>query len=161
MLLNRHSANLIAGVYSYKNARYEEAIPHFRRSVALDSRLLQAHLYLSSALAQQFIPGVETPDSPQYAEQAIAEDSTVMRQAAQGSADQLNAIGGTTSLISCRKNKAQLALIATTSALGRSSLYNQFRIDGVEFWTRVGLTRGYGEFQFLKWDVCDKKPKPC
>jgi hypothetical protein len=50
---------LKAGVDSYKNARYEEAITHFRRSVALDSKLLQAHLYLASALAQQFIPGVD------------------------------------------------------------------------------------------------------
>jgi tetratricopeptide (TPR) repeat protein len=70
----------------------EEAIAHFRRSVALDSKLLQAHLYLASSLAQHFIPGVDTPDNTQYAEQAIAEYSTVMHQAAQGSANQLTAI---------------------------------------------------------------------
>ena len=85
-------SELKAGVDSYKNARYEEAIAHFRRSVSLDSKLLQADLYLASALAQQFIPGVETPDNTGYAEQAIAAYSTVMQQGAQGSADQLNAI---------------------------------------------------------------------
>ena len=55
---------------------------------------------------------------------------------------------GKRSLISGREHKAQLALITTTSALGRSSLYNRLRIDGVQFWSRIGLTRGYGEFQF-------------
>jgi tetratricopeptide (TPR) repeat protein len=83
-----------AGVESYKNARYEEAIAHFRRAVSLDSKLVQAHLYLATALAQQFIPGVETPDNSRYAEQAIAEYSTVVRQATQGSTEELNALRG-------------------------------------------------------------------
>ena len=46
------------GVQSYKNARYEEAINHFQTAVALDSALLNARLYLATAYAQQYIPGV-------------------------------------------------------------------------------------------------------
>jgi tetratricopeptide (TPR) repeat protein len=83
-----------AGVDSYKNAKYEAAIAHFRRAVSLDSKLVQAHLYLATALAQQFIPGVETPDNSRNAEQAIAEYSTVERQATQGSIEEMNALGG-------------------------------------------------------------------
>ncbi len=85
---------LEAGVDSYKNARYEAAMTHFRRAVSLDSTLVQAHLYLAAALAQQFIPGVETPDNTRYGEQAIAEYSIVARQATQGSTEQLNALHG-------------------------------------------------------------------
>ncbi|MFL6436603.1 MAG: Druantia anti-phage system protein DruA [Terriglobales bacterium] len=59
-----------------------------------------------------------------------------------------NRYRGRTSLISRRENKAQLALVTTTSALGRSSLYNRIRVEGIQFWTRIGLTKGYGEFQF-------------
>jgi tetratricopeptide (TPR) repeat protein len=61
---------------------------------ALDSKLVQAHLYLAAALAQQFIPGAETPDNTRYGEQAIAEYSIVARQATQGSTEQLNALHG-------------------------------------------------------------------
>jgi tetratricopeptide (TPR) repeat protein len=85
---------LNAGADSYRNARYEEAIAHFRRALSLDSTLVQAHLYLATALAQQYIPGVETPDNSQYAEQAIAEYSIVAHQATQGSTEGLNALHG-------------------------------------------------------------------
>jgi tetratricopeptide (TPR) repeat protein len=85
---------LNAGADSYRNSRYEEAIAHFRRAVSLDSTLVQAHLYLATALAQQYIPGVETPDNSRYAEQAIAEYSIVVRQATQGSTEQLSALRG-------------------------------------------------------------------
>jgi tetratricopeptide (TPR) repeat protein len=85
---------LNAGADSYRNARYEEAIAHFRRAVSLDSTLVQAHLYVATALAQQYIPVAESPDNSQYAEQAIAEDSIMARQATQGSTAQLNALHG-------------------------------------------------------------------
>ena len=37
------------GVNSYKNAQYEEAIEHFKNSVALDPSLTNARLYLATA----------------------------------------------------------------------------------------------------------------
>jgi tetratricopeptide (TPR) repeat protein len=47
------------GVTAYKNAKYEEAIDHFQQSVALDPSLINAKMYLATAYAQQYIPGVD------------------------------------------------------------------------------------------------------
>jgi tetratricopeptide (TPR) repeat protein len=59
------------GVTAYKNAKYEEAIDHFQQSVALDSSLINAKMYLATAFAQQYIPGADTPENNKMAEQAI------------------------------------------------------------------------------------------
>jgi tetratricopeptide (TPR) repeat protein len=66
------------GVQSYKSARYEEAINHFQRSVALDPGLLNARLYLATAYAQQYIPGVDSEENNHMAEQAIAQFKRVV-----------------------------------------------------------------------------------
>ena len=47
------------GVAAYKNARYEQAINNFKEAVALDGTLKNAKLYLATAYAQQYIPGVD------------------------------------------------------------------------------------------------------
>jgi len=53
---------------------------------------------------------------------------------------------GRQSIISQKEHKARLALITTTSAMGRSSLYNRLNIpDGPRF-IRIGDTRGFGHF---------------
>jgi tetratricopeptide (TPR) repeat protein len=72
------SPDLDLGVQAYKNARYEEAIQHFRRAVDLDPTLLNARLYLATAYAQQYIPGVDTPDNNKFAEQAIGQYKAVL-----------------------------------------------------------------------------------
>jgi tetratricopeptide (TPR) repeat protein len=59
------------GVQSYKNAKFEEAIEHFKNAVALDPSLTNARLYLATAYAQQYIPGADSPENNRYAEQAI------------------------------------------------------------------------------------------
>lgn len=59
------------GVQSFKNARYEEAIDHFQKSISLDPSLLNARLYLATAYTQQYIPGADTPDNNRMAQQAI------------------------------------------------------------------------------------------
>jgi hypothetical protein len=41
-----------------------------------------------------------------------------------------------------------LALLTTTSALGRSSIYNRIRINGFSYWKSLGFTKGSGEFHF-------------
>ena len=56
--------------------------------------------------------------------------------------------GGRATLISGEVRKSYLALITTTSALGRSSIYNRIRIDGFDYWHRIGTTEGWGEFHF-------------
>lgn len=56
--------------------------------------------------------------------------------------------GGRETLISGEVRKPYLALLTTTSALGRSSIYNRIRIDGFDYWHRVGTTEGWGDFHF-------------
>lgn len=55
---------------------------------------------------------------------------------------------GTKTLINKKKRPPYLSLITTTSALGRSSLYNRMRISGLDYWQSVGFTKGFGEFHF-------------
>jgi tetratricopeptide (TPR) repeat protein len=59
------------GVDSYKSARYEEAIGHFQKATQLDPSLPMAKTYLATALAQNVVPGLDTPENLQTAQQAI------------------------------------------------------------------------------------------
>jgi tetratricopeptide (TPR) repeat protein len=60
------------GVDSYKAARYEEAIGHFQKATELDPSLPMAKSYLATALAQNVVPGLTTPDNLKNAQQAIS-----------------------------------------------------------------------------------------
>jgi hypothetical protein len=53
------------------------------------------------------------------------------------------------SVIRGRALDGRLVLVTTTSALGRSSLYNRVAYDGRLLYHRVGFTRGSGEFHFF------------
>jgi tetratricopeptide (TPR) repeat protein len=68
------------GVASYKNARYEEAIDHFQQAVTLDPSLLNARLYLATAYAQQYIPGVDAEDNTRLGQQAIEQYKAVLER---------------------------------------------------------------------------------
>ncbi len=68
------------GVEAYKNAKYEDAIEHFKDAVDLDPSLTNARLYLATAYAQQYIPGADSPDNNRYAEQAIEVFKQVLDQ---------------------------------------------------------------------------------
>jgi tetratricopeptide (TPR) repeat protein len=59
------------GVDAYKSARYEEAIGHFQKATQLDPGLPMAKTYLATALAQNVVPGLDTPDNMKTAQQAI------------------------------------------------------------------------------------------
>jgi CBS domain-containing protein len=57
--------------------------------------------------------------------------------------------GGRTSLIAGEQRDGRLAMLTTTSALGRSSIYNRLRFGPEnQVFRSVGETRGSGEFQF-------------
>jgi tetratricopeptide (TPR) repeat protein len=68
------------GVAAYKNARYEQAIGHFKEAVSLDGSLQNAKLYLATAYAQQYIPGVDSPENLQNANAAIDQYKAVLEQ---------------------------------------------------------------------------------
>jgi tetratricopeptide (TPR) repeat protein len=59
------------GVDAYKSARYEEAIGHFQKATELDPNLPMAKSYLATALAQNVVPGLDTPENLNTAQQAI------------------------------------------------------------------------------------------
>ena len=56
--------------------------------------------------------------------------------------------GGRQSTISRRPLDGRLALLTTTSALGRSSLYNRLRFGEHQVFKSVGFTSGSGDFHF-------------
>jgi tetratricopeptide (TPR) repeat protein len=60
------------GVDAYKNAHYEEAIDHFQKATQLDPSLPMAKTYLGTALAQNVVPGLTTPENLKTADQAIS-----------------------------------------------------------------------------------------
>jgi tetratricopeptide (TPR) repeat protein len=68
------------GVASFKNAQYERATEHFKEAVALDPSLQNARLYLAAAYTAQYIPGVESPDNMQVANNAIEQYKTVLEK---------------------------------------------------------------------------------
>lgn len=53
------------------------------------------------------------------------------------------------SVILDRPFDGKLALITTTSALGRSSIYNRLKLQDRRLFESVGFTRGYGDFHFF------------
>jgi tetratricopeptide (TPR) repeat protein len=79
MVLSMSGCNRLAardqlnkGVDAYKSAKYEEAIGHFQKATQLDPSLPMAKSYLATALAQNVVPGSDTPDNLKTAQQAIS-----------------------------------------------------------------------------------------
>ena len=61
---------------------------------------------------------------------------------------------GRTTIIRRKKNNAQLVLLTTTSALGRSSIYNRLVLPGDLRFVRIGRTKGFGHFH-LSGEIFD------
>jgi tetratricopeptide (TPR) repeat protein len=79
MVLSMSGCNRLAardqlnkGVEAYKSAHYEEAIDHFQKATQLDPSLPMAKSYLATALSQNVVPGLDTPDNIKTAQQAIS-----------------------------------------------------------------------------------------
>jgi tetratricopeptide (TPR) repeat protein len=66
------------GVQAYKAANYEQSIEHFKNAINLDNDLKVAKMYLATAYAQQYVPGVDTPENLRNAQQAIEEYKHVL-----------------------------------------------------------------------------------
>lgn len=54
--------------------------------------------------------------------------------------------GKTRGIISRKKKGAQLAVVTTSSSLGRSSVYNRLKLDGQAYFASIGYTQGWGHF---------------
>lgn len=54
--------------------------------------------------------------------------------------------GGTTGIISGQEKKARLLAVTTSSSMGRSSVYNRLKLDGIEYFQSIGYTGGWGHF---------------
>lgn len=54
--------------------------------------------------------------------------------------------GSTEGIISKTRKAARLAMVTTTSAMGRSSVYNRLHIGKHRFFEPIGFTEGYGHF---------------
>lgn len=54
--------------------------------------------------------------------------------------------GATTGIISGEDKRARLLAVTTSSSMGRSSLYNRLKLDGVNYYTSIGYTVGWGHF---------------
>lgn len=54
--------------------------------------------------------------------------------------------GNTCSVMSSVKKRVQLVTVTTTSALGKSSVYNRLRLEGTDYLKSIGYTRGWGHF---------------
>jgi hypothetical protein len=54
--------------------------------------------------------------------------------------------GDTIGVISGKAKSASLVAVTTTSSMGRSSVYNRLRLDGTDYFERIGFTEGWGHF---------------
>lgn len=53
---------------------------------------------------------------------------------------------GSKGIISCSRKHAELVAVTTTSALGRSSVYNRVKLEATEYLRQLGYTEGWGHF---------------
>ncbi len=56
------------------------------------------------------------------------------------------AYGKTTGIISGQQKKARLLAVTTSSSMGRSSVYNRLKLGGMEYFSPIGYTGGWGHF---------------
>ena len=54
--------------------------------------------------------------------------------------------GGTRGIISKKEKKAKLLAVTTSSSMGRSSVYNRLKLDGIKYFNPIGYTGGWGHF---------------
>jgi tetratricopeptide (TPR) repeat protein len=58
------------GISAYKNAKYSDAVEHFKEASALDPTNSNATLYLATAYMVQWIPGADSPENKDNATKA-------------------------------------------------------------------------------------------
>jgi tetratricopeptide (TPR) repeat protein len=82
------------GVASFKAGKYEEAVRHFQEATKDDPTLPTAKSYLATALSQDVVPGLTTPENLKTAQQAIDTFQEVLTQ----NPNDINSLKGIASL---------------------------------------------------------------
>lgn len=67
------------GVDLFMNAKYTEAIDHFKKATALDPASLEARRYLANTYFKMYVPGGNSPDNKGIGDQAIAASEDVLK----------------------------------------------------------------------------------
>jgi Tfp pilus assembly protein PilF len=68
------------GVAAFKNAKYPEAVEHFKTAIDLDPSNTNGRLYLATAYMSQYIPGADSPENLQNASAASDQFLKVLEQ---------------------------------------------------------------------------------
>jgi tetratricopeptide (TPR) repeat protein len=68
------------GVHDFTNAKYSDAIEHFKQAVDLDPTNPTARKYLATSYFAQWIPGAESPQNVEFASRAREEFGKVLEQ---------------------------------------------------------------------------------
>jgi tetratricopeptide (TPR) repeat protein len=68
------------GVHDFANAKYSDAIEHFKQAVNLDPSNPTARKYLATSYFAQWIPGAESPQNLEFASRAREEFGKVLEQ---------------------------------------------------------------------------------
>jgi tetratricopeptide (TPR) repeat protein len=74
----RSRDHLNQGVAAFRNAKYGDAVEHFKQAIALDETNPNARLYLATAYMSQWIPGAESPENVEMANKANDEFRKVL-----------------------------------------------------------------------------------
>jgi tetratricopeptide (TPR) repeat protein len=68
------------GVQAYKDGRFDVAVEDFKQARDLDPTLTSAQLYLATAYASQFVPGLPSQENINNGQQAISEFKEILTQ---------------------------------------------------------------------------------
>jgi tetratricopeptide (TPR) repeat protein len=66
------------GVASFANGQYDDSIEKFKQAKDLDPTLMNARLYLATAYATEYKPGIPTDDNTRIGQQAVTEFQDVL-----------------------------------------------------------------------------------
>jgi tetratricopeptide (TPR) repeat protein len=72
--------HLNQGIAAYKNAKYSDAVEHFKQAIQLDPDYPNPRLYLATSYMVQWIPGAESPDNLAFAAKAKEEFLKVLER---------------------------------------------------------------------------------
>lgn len=92
--------NLNKGIKAFKEGRFEQAVEYFGNANKLDPELTNAELYLATAYAQQFTPGVDSEENQTFADNAIKTFENVLKKDPQNA----SAVAGLAGLYQSLKN---------------------------------------------------------